>query len=113
MNRYFLALIFLNLFSVKPLSAQGISFPDLQGYRKNTSFPVYTKDNLEEFNNSFAEVCLSYGFINLYIAEYKKGKNEIRIEIYRLSYNVLAFGIYSLDRSGSDMAFNTGNICMR
>jgi hypothetical protein len=109
MKRIFLAATILILIYSGSGYSQEISFPELQGYRKNTSFPVYTKDNLKEFNKSFAEVCLSYGFINLNIAEYKKGKNEIRIEIYQLSDNVLAFGIYSLDRSGSFRFLNLGS----
>lgn len=109
MNRYFLALIFLYLFSLKHLSAQEISFPDLQGYRKNTSFPVYTKENLKEFNKSFAEKSLSYGFINLYLAEYRKGKNLIKVEIYRHSDGFLAFGVYSQERSSSSRFLNLGS----
>ncbi|MBK9389856.1 MAG: hypothetical protein IPN68_06555 [Bacteroidetes bacterium] len=109
MKRILFAATILILIISQPVCSQEISFPELNGYRKNTSFPVYTKDNLTEFNSNFSEVCLSYGFINLNIAEYRKGKNEIRIEIYQHSENLFAFGMYSLDRSGSYRFLNLGS----
>lgn len=109
MKRYFTAALILILILAEPAYAQEISFPELNGYRKNTAFPVYTVDNLKEFNSSFAEVCLSYGFVNLNIAEYRKGKNEIRVEIYQHSGSLLAFGMYSMDRSGSYRFLNLGS----
>lgn len=108
MRRFFLTTVISVLTFTGSLLSQGISFPELQGYRKNTSFPVYTIENLKEFNSNFAEICLSYGFIDLNIAEYRKGKNEIRVEIYQHSASHLAFGMYSLERSASYRFLNLG-----
>ncbi len=108
MRRFFYATVFYVMVLAGPVLSQGFSFPELQGYRKNTTFPVYTIENLKEFKSNFAEICLSYGFIDLNIAEYRKGKNEIRVEIYQHSANHLAFGIYSLERSASYRFLNLG-----
>ena len=51
--------------------------------------------------NGAAETYLAYGFVDLHVAEYKKGKNIIKLEIYRHSDHTMAFGIYSTERSPS------------
>lgn len=81
--------------------AQEFSFPDLPGYRKNTEFQVYHPDNLWDFINGAAETYLAYGFVDLHVAEYKKGKSVIRLEMYRHRDHTMAFGIYSTERSPS------------
>ncbi len=83
------------------ISAQDFSFPELSGFRKQTSYPVYTPDNLWDFINGAADNYLAYGFTDLHVAEYKKGKNTIKLEIYRHKDNTMAFGIYSSERSPS------------
>jgi len=82
-------------------SAQEFSFPDLPGYKKNTEFAVFHPDNLWDFINGAAETYLAYGFVDLHVAEYKKGKNTIKLEMYRHSDHTMAFGIYSTERSPS------------
>jgi hypothetical protein len=82
-------------------SAQEFMFPDLSGYKKNTDFQVFVPDNLWDFINGAAETYLSYGFVDLHVAEYRKGKNVIKLEIYRHSDHTMAFGIYSTERSPS------------
>jgi hypothetical protein len=81
--------------------SQNITLPDLSGYKKITNYPVYTPDNLWDFINGAADNYLSYGFEDLHVAEYKKGKNAIKLEIYKHKDNVRAFGIYSTERSPS------------
>ena len=82
-------------------SAQEINIPDLKGFKKITNYPVYTPENLWDFINGAADTYLAYGFVDLHVAEYKKGKNVIKLEIYRHSDNTMAFGIYSTERSPS------------
>jgi hypothetical protein len=82
-------------------SAQELSMPELSGYKKVMNYPVFTKDNLWDFIDGAAESYIAYGFIDLNVAEYKKGKNVIKLEIYRHSDNTQAFGIYSTERSPS------------
>jgi hypothetical protein len=90
-------------------SAQEIAFPELEGYKKTTTgYPVFTSVNLWDYINGAADTYLAYGFADLHVAEYKKGKNVIKLEIYRHADNTLAFGIYSTERSPSFRFMNLG-----
>jgi hypothetical protein len=89
-------------------SAQKFAFPELAGYKKSSNYPVFVPENLWDFINGAAENYLAYGFIDLHVAEYKKGKNVIKLEIYRHSDNTMAFGIYSTERSPSFRFMNLG-----
>jgi hypothetical protein len=96
-------IIFLILSILMPLalSAQEFNLPELGGFKKVSDYPVYTADNLWDFINGAADTYLSYGFIDLHVAEYKKGKNVIKLEIYKHKDEIQAFGIYSSERSPS------------
>ena len=83
--------------------------PELKGFKKNTTYPVYLPENLWDFINGAADTYLAYGFIDLHVAEYKKGKNVIKLELYRQSDNTMAFGIYSTERSPSFRFMNLGS----
>jgi hypothetical protein len=107
LKRYLTGLLLILLLG--SASAQGFIFPDLSGYKKNTDFQVFVPDNLWDFINGAAETYLSYGFVDLHVAEYKKGKNVIKLEIYRHSDHTLAFGIYSTERSPSFNYMNLGS----
>ena len=82
--------------------------PELQSFKKITNYPVYTADNLWDFINGAADTYLSYGFENLHVAEYTKGKNTIKLEIYCHKDEIQAFGIYSSERSPSFSFINIG-----
>ena len=105
MKKNLLILLLLVLYPFT-LSAQDIIFPELKGFRKIENYPVYTSENLWDFINGAADGFLSLGFIDLHIAEYKKGKELIKAEIYRHRDHTLAFGIYASERS-SDYNFMT------
>jgi len=89
------------------VAAQDITMPELADYKKSQNYPVFKPENLWDFINGAADNYLAYGFVDLHVAEYKKGKNVIKLEIYKHSSNTLAFGIYSTERSPS---FNFKNI---
>jgi hypothetical protein len=81
--------------------AQEIKLPDLKGFKRTTTATVYTPANLWDYINGAADIYLAYNFIDLHVAEYKKGKNVIKLELYRQGDNIMAFGIYSTERSPS------------
>lgn len=89
-------------------SAQEYRLPELAGFKKTTNYPVFGPSNLWDFINGAADTYLAYGFVDLHVAEYKKGKNVIKLEIYRHSDNTMAFGIYSTERSPSFRFMNLG-----
>jgi hypothetical protein len=107
MKRIFIAGILFLLFS-GILIAQDIIFPVLQGYRKIMNYPVYYPDNLWDHINGAADGYLALGFVDLNVVEYKKGKNVIKLEIYRHSDHTMAFGIYASERSSSYRFLNLG-----
>lgn len=100
----FLFLIYI----VIPSSGQSLNLPELNGFRKTTDYPVFTPDNLWDFINGAADNYLAYGFVNLHVAEYKKGKDVIKLEVYQHKNTTLAFGIYSTERSSTFRFMNIG-----
>jgi hypothetical protein len=101
--------VFILALVTSSLYAQDINLPDLKGFKKTTSYPVYTSENLWDYIDGAADTYLSYGFMDLHVAEYKKGKNVIKLEIYRQGSNTMAFGIYSTERSPSFRFLNLGS----
>jgi hypothetical protein len=81
--------------------SQEYTFPQLKGFKILSDYPVYTRDNLWDFIDGAADNYLSLGFQDLNVVEYKKGRNIIKLEIYRHRNNTEAFGIYSSERSPS------------
>jgi hypothetical protein len=106
MRHILLLSIFLTVLS-SLVFAQDIKLPDLKGFKKTTDYPVYLPGNLWDYINGAADIYLAYNFIDLHVAEYKKGKNVIKIEVYKHSDQTMAFGIYSTERSPS---FNFQNL---
>ena len=98
--------LLISLLTVRSYT-QEFAFPALKGFKTVTDYPVYVPDNLWDFINGAADNYLAYEFIDLHVAEYKKGKEVIKLEIYRHEDNTMAFGIYSSERSPS---FSFGKI---
>lgn len=90
------------------LIAQDITFPVLDGYKKIMNYPVYTPENLWDHINGAADGYLALGFVDLNVVEYKRGRNIIKLEIYRHSDHTMAFGIYASERSPSYRFVNLG-----
>ncbi|MEI6049895.1 MAG: DUF6599 family protein [Bacteroidota bacterium] len=105
-NKVLIGFLFLVFFG--SVSAQDFALPELNGYKKTTDYPVFGPENLWDFINRAADTYLAYGFVDLHVAEYKKGKNVIKLEVYRHSDNTMAFGIYSTERSPSFRFMNFG-----
>jgi hypothetical protein len=106
--KYISASFLILLLYFLPAISQDFRLPDLSGFKKVTTYPVYTADNLWDFINGAADTYLSLGFENLHIAEYKKGKNVIKLEIYKHKDDIQAFGIYASERSPSFDFINIG-----
>jgi hypothetical protein len=87
---------------------QDINLPELEGFKKITNYPVYKPENLWDFIDGAADTYLALGFVELKVAEYKKGKEVIKLEIYRHSDHTMAFGIYASERSPSYRFMNLG-----
>jgi hypothetical protein len=106
--KHLIGLCLILFLSTSLIFSQDILFPELPGYKKTTNFPVYSADNLWDFIDGAADAYLSYGFENLHVAEYIKGKNVIKLEIYKHKDDIQAFGVYSSERSPSFRFINIG-----
>jgi hypothetical protein len=98
MYRKTLLIISAGLLNIVSMAQDGI-FPGLEGYRIKKDYPVYKPENLWDFINGAADNYLAYGFEDLNVAEYRKGKDIIKLEIYRHRDKTMGFGIYSSERS--------------
>lgn len=74
-------------------------FPDVKGWEKSFNYSVYTPDDLWDYIDGAADAYLIQGFVDLHIAEYTRGKQNIRVEIYQHKDDDHGFGIYSQERS--------------
>ncbi|HYW97155.1 MAG TPA: DUF6599 family protein [Bacteroidales bacterium] len=74
-------------------------FPDEKGWEKSLNYSVYTPDDLWDYIDGAADAYLLQGFVDLHIAEYTNGKQNIRVEIYQHKDVAHGFGIYSQERS--------------
>jgi Family of unknown function (DUF6599) len=73
-------------------------FPNYKGWTLNTDFQIYNPNDLWDYINGGAENFVIYDFVELHIGEYTKGKESIKVELYRHSNFDNAFGIYSSER---------------
>jgi hypothetical protein len=101
--------ILLFLLLLGPLvavSAEGNgTFPPISGWTIVPDTVVYTPANLYDLIDGAADLFLSYGFVDLHLAEYTGGDSiSVRAEVYRHSSATNAFGIYSQERN-TDYAF--------
>ena len=74
------------------------AFPGMSGWKLDGEPQVFTPRTLYEYIDGAADLYLSYEFQNLNVAEYKRGKASVTIEVYRHSDSTQAFGIYSQER---------------
>lgn len=107
-RRMFTILLALCVLPFSATMGQDIEFPELKGFDIDHSYPVYTPDNLWDYINGGADSYNALGFSDLHIADYKKGNNNIKLEIYHHASENLAFGIYAMERAPSYDFFELG-----
>jgi hypothetical protein len=100
MRIYFFLVLLISLLTARS-NSQDFSYPALKGFKTVMDYPVYVSDNLWDFINGAADNYLAYDFVDLHVAEYKKGREVIKLEVYKHEDNIMAFGIYSSERSPS------------
>lgn len=93
------SIILLSVMFIFQNSSENISFPEKPGWKVSTDFPVYSPANLWDYINGAADGYLSFGFQELRMAEYTRGKQTIKVEVYRHKDDLHAFGIYATERS--------------
>ena len=99
LNRMKCGLLFILIFNAASGKIPASMFPEIEGWKLTIEPKVYTPDNLWDLIDGAADVFLSYDFQDLHIAEYSNNKNQtVRVEIYRQSSPMNAFGIYAAER---------------
>lgn len=68
---------------------------------------VYTGDDLFIYINGGAEIYHEYGFVQVAVQRYRRGDDNVSVEIYTMEGD--AFGIYSFARSSKGHAVNLGD----
>lgn len=101
----FLVIVFFFLFinpgriqAVLP-ETEDIQFPKIDGFDIKFEYPVFYPENLWDYINGAADTYLDYAFSKLNIAEYIKGNNSYKVEVYIHDNAVYAFGMYAVERS--------------
>lgn len=75
-------------------------FPAIAGWTLTRGEVVYSRANLYDLIDGAADQFLSYGFVDLYTAEYRGRENiDVRVELYRHDSRNNAFGMYAAERS--------------
>lgn len=100
--REIFSLLIFFIIAALTVNSQVVDFPQLDGFKLEKSYPVYTPDDLWDYINGGADSYNALGFSDLHIAEYTKGKKvSVKVEIYHHLNEDLAFGIYALERASS------------
>ena len=73
-------------------------FPEIPGWKMQEENRVYNNSDLWELIDGAADIFLSYGFMDLHIAEYTNKDQIIRVELYRHSTPENTYGIYAAER---------------
>ena len=103
----FIALLLL--FSQYGFSQDLIKYPKIGQWKPQKSVQVYLEDNLFDYINGASELYLSYDFRQLDVVYYKnRQKQEITVEIYTHASPLVAYGIYSQERSPDGNYLNNG-----
>jgi len=68
---------------------------------------VYIGDELFAYINGGAEIYHEYGFVRIAVQRYRRGDDNVSVEIYTMEGD--AFGIYSFARSSKGHAVNLGD----
>ena len=103
--KYSLIIVFA-VFLTTELALSQISFPPdniVRGWQKTGEERYFSKETLFNYINGGAEIFLEFGFRNLTIQAYKKGKNELSLNVYQMENADAALGIY-LNRCGKETA---------
>jgi hypothetical protein len=94
-------LIYLLLWAAPSLAAGGgqpFAFPGVDGWSLSGQPQGFSPDTLYEYIDGGADLYLKYEFQELQVAEYRKDKASVTVEVYRHRDARQAFGIYSQER---------------
>jgi hypothetical protein len=110
-------ILFVTIFSFSNcFSQENTEIMDLlpvDGYFSNwkikDSVEIYNGENLFSYINGGADIYLEYGFDKVVSCKYRNlTATEIHLEIYKMTSDTAAFGIFSLSSSGNGISIDQG-----
>jgi hypothetical protein len=104
----FLITVVLFCFWPPETAAQEHAFPHVEGWTLAQDATVYNPNNLFDVIDGAADLYLEYDFVDLHIGRYTKDSLEIKVEIYKHSSSLDAFGIFSQERFADYHFINLG-----
>jgi hypothetical protein len=95
-----LIIFFVTLFfAIEPIYGQESIFPQINGWKVDIEKQVYNSNNLWNIIDGAADLFLEYSFVDLHIARYTNSAGtDIKVELYRHTSNLNAFGMYSQEK---------------
>ncbi len=93
-------IFFVSLFfALKTIYGQENIFPQINGWKVDVEKQVYDSNNLWNIIDGAADQFLEYSFVDLHIARYTNSAGiDIKVELYRHSSILNAFGMYSQEK---------------
>lgn len=83
----------------------------IEGWQSSSEDAIYTRDTLFDYMNGAGEIYLAYDFHRLLVREYvRESAPSIAAEIYQMSSPTDAYGIFSHDTDGDEVALGQGAI---
>jgi hypothetical protein len=120
MNRQALLFIFILTFFSESYSIGQDSynirelFPGkdvFKGWEIKDSIEIYNVDNLYYYIDGGADIYIEYGFLEAATCKYfNSSGSDIRIEIYRMTSDTAAFGIFTINSSDNGEQVEFGNL---
>jgi hypothetical protein len=92
-------LIAMLFISVNLIHGQDSLFPQISGWKVEIEKQVYNPNNLWNIIDGAADLFLEYSFVDLHLARYTNEAGiEIKVELYKHSTPLTAFGMYSQEK---------------
>lgn len=85
-----------------------IKIPEkIDGWIKK-DYKRYDRESIFEYLNGSGEIYISYGFLNLYSFLYKKNKNELILDIFKMEKPNYSLGLFTHFKGNGEKILNLG-----
>ena len=86
----------------------GLLPEELDGFQAVGSARHFVGEKLFDYMDGGAELFLEYGFVQLWVREYRGGKGAISVEVYEMKDPPAAFGIWTAEGKGKRVPVGQG-----
>ncbi|MDP2960132.1 MAG: hypothetical protein Q8N71_01800, partial [candidate division Zixibacteria bacterium] len=100
----FIVLFFSGMIMGNQLELQSLIPEGAKDFKKVDQAQLFDRKNLFDYMDGGAELYLSYDFQRLSVQEYRDKDRVITVEVYEMKTSQDAFGLFSLDQEGENLA---------